>query len=1341
MLSYSSRLTRLLTIIGATLLITLLTLYPLTTSATSLPPKKTPTTLLTLPKTNTTNTTPPATFPQDILYLSNSVNSSEAAAWGDWDNDGDLDLAVGYSSDNNTIPSSIIIYENRNQTELTIDAINQIGFTITAIPVAQITDLEWGDWDGDGDLDLAIATAYNTPNYVYENENNQLQLDPANNLGWQSPDTFSSQAVAWGDYNNDGYLDLAIANGNQSFNYPDLIYENINGTTFTLTWQTPIHQRTLDIEWGDLDNDGDLDFAVAHAGFVQNEIFINTGSGFTSAWQAPFNSISNNVALADWNQDGYLDLAFGTYNRVFIYENDTTPTLSFTEIFSTSPTYSAQAIAWADWDGDNDLDLGVASLSNVRIIENNNKFDFQFDPNNGWGWQEDNGNYNEDIDWADWDGDGDLDFAIADNNRNAVYSNYSAPPITSTTQIFTHTNTNTNVRQIAWGDYDNDGDLDVATSHKDTDPIAVYENVNGQFLLNPSLGYGWIASDTVSTAAVAWGDWDNDGDLDLAVGGGDNYVAGQFNQLITPVYVYQNEGDGDLQLDPNNGIGWISDQSDKTDQVAWGDWDNDGDLDLAVANLDGPNYIYENIGGSLSYDIAAGHGWRSTYISNTTDIAWADWDNDGDLDLTETNLDYFNGGSYTLIYENDNTTMQLNPTNGWGWRSPQKANSFALDWGDWDADGDLDLAIGNSSGLSYVYENINGDLLINPTQNIGWSSNNSIEVVDIAWVDWDGDGDLDLHTTGGYGEQENSFLFENNGDGTQLIVTTSPQYALFTSWADFDQDGDLDWFSSNPLLSTELFINKARDYQTHHPDLARIHVRQPYNMPPAYDFATAHIITNTIIPITYTLTGDFAGQVQAEYSPNGGGQWFPAVAAPGSIINNPSLTSPNIFYWDTFASGFFGQSDNTILRFTVHAQPAYTATNGTYSYFLPHTFLWNHHSAQTTPFRLQGTNIQVIATPIQPDAYWSMELISNTNILNVIPNEPAATIIGSASITTTTPPTPFTNNNAISLSGPATTDGLQINNSPTINTNASYPYRTFSLWFNAHNTITTTPQILWEEGGATNGFNIYLRQNELYIGGWSGTNGWSGSWLSTTISANQWHHAAFVLDGPQNSFSFYLDGRLIDTTFGTTMSAHPDGGGLGYVNNETKLDTGVYINGGFYAGLIDEVRLYNRPFTTDEIRQLYTAGADQIGPVSGAFVYRIPAGQTFATPITTENGTPFYTNRNGYLQGNGQIALDDTLIAFYPVTSTAKFDVYYTSASPTTTGLNAHTVQAGGTQRLTVSPNNPLILYHLNISLEWDARQDGSYLQELQQDIHRAAEILYDTTNGQVALGRITIHQ
>ncbi len=152
-------------------------------------------------------------------------------------------------------------------------------------------------------------------------------------------------------------------------------------------------------------------------------------------------------------------------------------------------------------------------------------------------------------------------------------------------------------------------------------------------------------------------------------------------------------------------------------------------------------------------------------------------------------------------------------------------------------------------------------------------------------------------------------------------------------------------------------------------------------------------------------------------------------------------------------------------------------------------------------------------------------------------------------------------------------------------------------------------------------------------------------------------------------------------------------------------------------------------------------------PAAGATVYRLENGQTGrAQAIAPEaafagQAGPYLTDSQGYLLGRGELLSGDQLTALWPAVVTDTYTLYYTSAAPNDSGLEMFTLSAAGVQTLTVSSDNPLILFNLDASLQWDARYDQAYLDQLERDFQRAAELLYDWTDGQAALGSLRIYQ
>jgi Leucine-rich repeat (LRR) protein len=133
----------------------------------------------------------------------------------------------------------------------------------------------------------------------------------------------------------------------------------------------------------------------------------------------------------------------------------------------------------------------------------------------------------------------------------------------------------------SWGDYDNDGDLDLFVANASSQDNFLYaNNGNGTFT---ELTTGPVVTDGGNSAGSSWGDYDSDGDLDL-------FVANTQNQ---DNFLYANDGDGTFTKVTTGPV--VSDGS-VSYGSSWGDYDNDGDLDLVVANYNQNNFLYANVG-------------------------------------------------------------------------------------------------------------------------------------------------------------------------------------------------------------------------------------------------------------------------------------------------------------------------------------------------------------------------------------------------------------------------------------------------------------------------------------------------------------------------------------------------------------------------------------------------------------------------------------------------------------------------------------------------------------------------------------------------------------------------
>ena len=189
-------------------------------------------------------------------------------------------------------------------------------------------------------------------------------------------------------------------------------------------------------------------------------------------------------------------------------------------------------------------------------------------------------------------------------------------------------------------------------------------------------------------------------------------------------------------------------------------------------------------------------------------------------------------------------------------------------------------------------------------------------------------------------------------------------------------------------------------------------------------------------------------------------------------------------------------------------------------------------------------------------------------------------------------------------------DFIEVNDSSDINLGI-HPQRTISLWFKTDDkSLTDRKQVLYEEGGMTRGLNIYLDRGKLYAGGWNrptSESNWAGTFLSTdAIASNTWHHVTLVLDAPEGvkdvqsgAFTAYLDGIKIGSGEGSQLWGHGDNTGLGGLNQGTRFHNGTASGTGTHGllGSLDDVRLYNRALTAQEVAQLAQSSSTPLNPI------------------------------------------------------------------------------------------------------------------------------------------------
>ena len=251
---------------------------------------------------------------------------------------------------------------------------------------------------------------------------------------------------------------------------------------------------------------------------------------------------------------------------------------------------------------------------------------------------------------------------------------------------------------------------------------------------------------------------------------------------------------------------------------AWGDYDNDGDLDIVAVGTYQPHALFRNNGDGTFTNTAdeAGiadprGGWGSLF---------ADYDNDGYLDLYITRGGWSGAAENTLYHNNGDGTF-TDVTHKAGVADPQ--SSFCAAWADYDNDGYIDLYIANGvigDGAANVLYRNNGDgTFTNTAEAAGVAdTGNSLGT---AWGDYDKDGYIDLHVVN-YGQF--NVLYRNNGDGTFTDVTPMTGMNLpvtdpfVTFFLDVDNDADLDIFISNSGSFQAFIAGQITGTATHDAD-------------------------------------------------------------------------------------------------------------------------------------------------------------------------------------------------------------------------------------------------------------------------------------------------------------------------------------------------------------------------------------------------------------------------------------------------------------------------------------------------------------------------------------------
>jgi len=352
-----------------------------------------------------------------------------------------------------------------------------------------------------------------------------------------------------------------------------------------------------------------------------------------------------------------------------------------------------------------------------------------------------------------------------------------------------------------WGDYDNDGDVDLAIANgggsSAPQTLNLYRNLgDGTFEVMTPAQVGSVVSESRAWSSIAWADIDNDNHLDL--------IASVWNNSsLMPSFVFRNLGNGTFHAIQAGDLTGLP-------QRLWadppGDFNGDGLTDLigAVDTTHPALKCFLNRGDGSFGQNREGPFSTDTLTSNTD--FWADIDDDGDLDVFVSNVDgsaqhrdrlYLNDGhaSFTAI-----TNIPLVMTSG---------ITFHGAWGDYDNDGDFDVVL-CKSGPPIFFRNDEGAFV---QTDIGLPSTAG----GFVWVDLDNDALLDLYIQRGQGSPATNSILRNLGNGTFAsvidVVTTTKAQRQGGTFADLDNDGCMDLVEVSPLGGSRLFRNVGNTHR------------------------------------------------------------------------------------------------------------------------------------------------------------------------------------------------------------------------------------------------------------------------------------------------------------------------------------------------------------------------------------------------------------------------------------------------------------------------------------------------------------------------------------------------
>jgi len=690
-------------------------------------------------------------------------NNPQGVAAGDLNNDGRPDVVVANFNDNTV---SVLVANIDGSYQPHVDY--QVGTEPIAIAI--------GDMNNDGKMDVVVinnncpsapCTSAGSISILLGNGDGTLQTHVDKTIG------FSPNALALGDANKDGKLDVMATNGQD--NTMSFVIGNGDGTLKT-NRVIPAGTNPHGVVVNDFNGDGFLDAVVANTGDSNIGLFRGAANGFHTQVTFATGLNPSSIAVADFNQDGKPDVVTGNSGvaSVSILINNAFFTGGFLPHVDLSTTDKVAAVAVGDFNKDGFVDVAAAATNSdvvsILLGRGDGTFQFHIDVPSG--------SDPVALAAADVTGDGLSDLIVGNNLDNTV----SILPSVGTLglQDLGTITVGNMPNGVAVGDFNNDNKMDMAIADRSDNNLLILLG-NGDGTFTAQTGKPVTGSKPSSVLAV---DLNGDNNMDL--------VATNASDSPGTISVFLGNGDGTFQAAKTFTVGK------HPVSVATADFNGDSKKDLAVANQNDLN---------VSVLLGNGDGTFQTQKTFTTGPAsnpfWltiADFGN-GKLDIATAN----NGsGSVAVLLGNGDGTFSLPVQYSAGTGPSCIAN------GDFNGDGFKDLAVTNSLSNtgSILIGNGNGTF----QNHVDYPTAKGPFYVAAADLDNDLKTDLAVGASASSANRVSTLL--GNGDGTfqfhvdhvTVALSQGPSEAL--GMGDFNGDGAVDIAAANQVANTvSIFLN------------------------------------------------------------------------------------------------------------------------------------------------------------------------------------------------------------------------------------------------------------------------------------------------------------------------------------------------------------------------------------------------------------------------------------------------------------------------------------------------------------------------------------------------------